>query len=890
MKYNEENIIEHVNRLKDDLSQVNTKHIHGEWDWARTPKLYDMVNTILFEFTKYFSYVDSSSISENDFSSFVDVLLSNVYSLSKDEKSKNVLDDAVRISRNTKPKPPSAKSPTDITLCFLKDRIEPKNLVEQQILALKLLLESVKKETTISDDAVEELLKATYKMHPYLQVGFVTSLLMCGEICNTLKISLMLKKNLDVWVAISDFCHKIFEHSNEIFCHVYKMPSNSIPSVIISISDFLNDNKKLFRTFEELSAIASCLPMCCNDEKSNQMGEKRLQYVPYKLYNSGQNDLAIEFIKNSQSKIDEQTLQLKCLSSFAAGHYKKVIEYYDDYCEKTASIPKNPRTKSAYMLASAFLYKFEYKFSKETEKNKKIDIDYCIKNLGMEGKTIDEVLNELWGKTDNQCTMTNSSESYFNANNLFVWHCFKDYNKIISYYKNYNKSYPKMGGEPYENYKGSLCYFTAFAHLEKFHTEECKKIKDLAKFRTFIKEKLSEYCTKSGSLYKAYKNIKEAYSVNENFFLRSTRFLSVAPEINAKEFTDQQNCWLECLYFMFLTFKIQDRLAIHSDTLQSQTIGTYMSLERYRQNIVEIKNHMLPLLNATTMSDPMEGELLQFDGFSTEHEKWLNDPKVYLRALSALYDNLPMWDRYADNGKGVYAVMSKDMLYRSNTDIEPRNINAPYSRKILRLEDGRKMYRVAYLKIGDGNSKILDGNEESIVVTHVGGLTRKEETKTKSVTTQSEIKNAKKPEHKIDAKHYCEDFEDLLRRYMILGNQLIKEKNCSSEILKLVHYYHNKIRYLFKSHVFESEDEIRLISFNFQTKENIKLPDKYIQRVYWTRPIKIDHVIIGPKANDFRSLVPYLEDSVLKTKISVFANKRAIESTKNVICSKIEIV
>ena len=913
LKGNKEIIIDHISKLKDGLAQING-NIYGKWDWppkSDSNKKHDldiMINDTLLKFTKEISSIvtketlcDPSQrvVNENDFDHFVDVLLSNIYSLSKnDVRSKEILETALQASRKIKSnattlekdkRQKNAEEDEINNPFFVEIWKEPSKPSEQKILTLQTLLEAVKRGTKISNDTLDKLVEATHTMPPYLQMGFTTNLLMLGEICSALKISLK-SKNLDIWIAISDYCHKIFA-SGKINRYTYVMPSNSIPPITISVPDYLKDNKKLFRLFEELSAVASCLSVCGNEEKNalnkekKKMEEdkrKRLHYIPHKLYNSGQNDLAIEFLKNGECQSNDLTmLKLKCLVHFAAGHYKQVTEEYETYIKDPAH-QTDDRSKSVYMLSNAFLYKFENKFIQDWDDHPEKGISLFIDNLDNTPLPEDtpefirqklyKVVETLWKSKDNNMLQGSGSNEYFNSNNLFVFHCFKMYDKII-------EDISKINFTKKSNNSENLHYFGAFAHLEKIHKEKFKKMK-ADRFRKFLKNNFrNEYVNTRADLYQAYDHITKAFSINPNLFLRTSHFLNVAPKVDEDTFEGNEEYWLKCLYFIFLTFKIQDRLAIHSGKLENDTIGTYMPLERYRQNIAETKEHKLPLLNATTMNDPMEGELLKLNSPKDKEDfKELYDPKVFIRALSTLKDNLPMWDRYADNGKGVCAMIDRKMLYRSNTDLQPRDSSKYYSSKILRLEDSRKMYRVAYLKPDDKkpNLKPDDKKPKQVKVVHVGGLKK---------TGKKD-----KQTNEIDYEHYLRDINNLVEKYLLLGDHLLEErtdgKSMPKIIAELVQYYHNKIRYLFKSSDFESEEEIRLLSFNYSTKESIKLPDRYFHYVYWPHQLKIEYIVIGPRVKDFRSLVPYLEDNVLETKRSIFMSE--IE-TKNVERSKVNI-
>ena len=391
--------------------------------------------------------------------------------------------------------------------------------------------------------------------------------------------------------------------------------------------------------------------------------------------------------------------------------------------------------------------------------------------------------------------------------------------------------------------KNSFYYIRAFSILNKQYDEKiqnCENVTDCHKLWENTKKEVE----------KAFEELKKMATPN---FLLRLYYLWYKSEYDFfekknTEPPDEKERDLKCkiLWFVFLTFKFQELLAVNLDDLNRNKVSLcyYQSIPNFRktlENASSPEGCPLLMMHINYMNDPLEGKLL-YKILGKDKEE-LQDKKIYLKSFTLLEDNLPMWERYCGEtkGKGVCVKVNNDMFGISAVKL---NYNEFFNVKMMRLEDSCNLYRVVYVK---------RDSEDTHEITKITSHPKEDEVEKK--LREDKVKKA--------LNFITQQFKNIEQTMEGLGLDDMKKISYNS----ILDYYLSRISYLIKADDFESEDELRILSFDTEDKEI--LPSDFIPRfaAKWSTPLTFDKIIFGPNLSDseIAELTPYIYDKVEKS-------------------------
>lgn len=135
---------------------------------------------------------------------------------------------------------------------------------------------------------------------------------------------------------------------------------------------------------------------------------------------------------------------------------------------------------------------------------------------------------------------------------------------------------------------------------------------------------------------------------------------------------------------------IKDELKVDLNDLKENSIdlGHYTSLDTlYKLITPQSENPYLRLTNARQMNDPLEGKII-LDYITNDNKNVWEPTTKFIASLTSNKDNLPMWNHYAKDAKGVMLIYSED-----------------YLQEISKIEC-IDIYKVAYVDLQNGELKV----------------------------------------------------------------------------------------------------------------------------------------------------------------------------------------
>ena len=253
---------------------------------------------------------------------------------------------------------------------------------------------------------------------------------------------------------------------------------------------------------------------------------------------------------------------------------------------------------------------------------------------------------------------------------------------------------------------------------------------------------------------------------------------------------------------------IKDELKVDLNDLKENSIdlGHYTSLDTlYKLITPQSENPYLRLTNARQMNDPLEGKII-LDYITNDNKNVWEPTTKFIASLTSNKDNLPMWNHYAKDAKGVMLIYSED-----------------YLQEISKIEC-IDIYKVAYVDLQNGELKVK--------ISHDIG----EDTAKNLEDAINDLKNLKEEEKDINVLQEI-DF-------------LFKKSDYS---------YENEYRIIAnieRDIAFDLDEKIE-----YNTTHNFPFVYQYLKRT-----LKYSNLILGPKSINIDFVAPYINhcDSDIK--------------------------
>lgn len=334
---------------------------------------------------------------------------------------------------------------------------------------------------------------------------------------------------------------------------------------------------------------------------------------------------------------------------------------------------------------------------------------------------------------------------------------------------------------------------------------------------------------KKQTLFSVFDYISSCYypkynSLIENIYLYPDYpYENICKKINIyldklNKYHDSINIKLEILAIFHYTFKIKKYLILKDNTIK---LGHYTKINnlKYLTDYCD-KKAKLRMSNAYCMNDPTEGKrLLNLLSNCTNYNFELNDNKslnIYISCFTAAIDQLPMWSMYGDDGKGCCLIIDNVFFDYTTEEFEDETVLQNNVNKNLNF-----VYRVAYIT---KNNKIkidsFKGDEENL-------------------------------ENKINDAIKC--LIGHLKK--LIEDDLLKtDKN----IIEIICFAIDEIRFLFKDYSYSHEHEFRLIKYSEEPIVDDKLwivPQLFVEI---DKELKYKKIILGPKVEQVNRVIPYL--------------------------------
>ena len=323
---------------------------------------------------------------------------------------------------------------------------------------------------------------------------------------------------------------------------------------------------------------------------------------------------------------------------------------------------------------------------------------------------------------------------------------------------------------------------------------------------------------------------------------------------NDKDNKTMNEAVLKTLLFVFMTFRIQDILTVSIDDIRGSTpndekkLCAYMPMQSLFKWLEESTHKGCPLtmFNVNYFNDPREGRIINDYIFNkngrdnSEKSVVSLPPKVFLKSFTLNYDNLPMWDRYADKGKGVSVYLDPSSFGRS-----AENLSTSDESEIIaaRIDDSNSIFRVAYCAVGgDGLFSKVEG------VTHIKENSAPDKRICEEVNEL--VKEMKKVKRDIDSKLES------------LANGCWNE--CKLAVNDVMEYYSERISYLFKDKAHEFEQELRVISYDYDLVKEFWAEPFPHMAVKWSNSVVFKEIMFGPRLTDavIDSCTPYINHRI----------------------------
>jgi hypothetical protein len=252
------------------------------------------------------------------------------------------------------------------------------------------------------------------------------------------------------------------------------------------------------------------------------------------------------------------------------------------------------------------------------------------------------------------------------------------------------------------------------------------------------------------------------------------------------------------------------------------------------------------MMNVNYFNDPLEGHILPSNvSGSQQNMDFSPPPEVFVKSFTLNYDNLPMWDRYADNGKGFCIRLGPSSFGRSAGDLKTSNECQIIA---ARVDDSNNVYRVAYC----AKTKTETGTETET------------ETDSFSVNAVTMLKG-----EKIDSEPYkrlCGEIQELVKemgkiRKSTLADASYEERHFFRTIMD---HYAERVSYLFKADDHKSEQELRVISYDYDLAKELQSEPFPRIAVHWNNAVTFREIMFGPRMTDAEidSCTPYIQRKI----------------------------
>jgi hypothetical protein len=355
-----------------------------------------------------------------------------------------------------------------------------------------------------------------------------------------------------------------------------------------------------------------------------------------------------------------------------------------------------------------------------------------------------------------------------------------------------------------------------------------------------VNQKSCNYETEQRLYLEAAWNALKKITGDENFLMRSKFAIDRLKEIENFASDGDTECIYNSLLFMYMTFRIQDILAISVDEISAMKdlcLYTDTSNLNHWLSTSTYKGLPLTMMNVNYFNDPLEGRIVP--DFVIGDNSNYSPSKVFVKSFTLNYDNLPMWDRYADNGNGVCIRLDPSSFGRSAENLLTSNESEIIA---ARVDDSNSVYRVVYCKTGNDST---DSEFEVSEITRLGS--ERGSADSSYIRTQKEVQELINEMKNVKAAVYKR-----IQKMPLNKQETFK---------KVLDYYAERVSYLFKSEDHKSEQELRVISYDYDLVR--ELPSEQFQRlaVVWGNTVNFEEIMFGPRVADavIDSYTPYLQ-------------------------------
>ena len=382
--------------------------------------------------------------------------------------------------------------------------------------------------------------------------------------------------------------------------------------------------------------------------------------------------------------------------------------------------------------------------------------------------------------------------------------------------------------------------------LLKYATYESARDKKPEESKTEIWNVQKEYLK---AAWKALTTIEHGDS-----FLARTRFAinNLKSIEGERPKTFATNRILKTLLYVYMTFRIQDILSVAIHEVKemgdlciyttAETMNKWLSSSSYR-------GCPLTMMNTNYFNDPLEGMLLPCHIDKKFEDAGITSPKVFLKSFTSECDNIPMWDRYADNGKGICVKLDSSAFGRTAAKL---NCDSDSECEIIaaRVDDSDNMYRVAYCS-GNNGELIVESLTE-LPDNIIGDAANGESNKKTKEEVQALVDEMKKL-----YKDIVGDFKD---------SDKPEKKELFKILKRVLSYYTERVAYLFKDAAYKSEKELRIISYDHDSAYELAGNPLPLIAVSWSNTVTFKEIMFGPRVTDaeIENYTPYIQHQVEK--------------------------
>lgn len=337
------------------------------------------------------------------------------------------------------------------------------------------------------------------------------------------------------------------------------------------------------------------------------------------------------------------------------------------------------------------------------------------------------------------------------------------------------------------------------------------------------------------------------------------------------------------LYNEVISYMEKAVVDVNSTQWKDRLIGHYTRTCVLDKLINNKKNSRLRLNNVRHLNDSSEGTVFIKQTFRESEKKFLNEiidaysekkqgtyrSSVYMGSFTSQYDQLNMWTRYGDNGKGVSLQLNVSESFDSTVKV-PLEF-AVDEVNIFEMEDKRyPLYTVLYLPVSNISDEEIDKLINRCKSMAMIGLNDKKQNESKNMNEDQEwwyTQSLLLGEYKKLRKNMNDILNEIDETVNIINQINSREYNGNTKQENFISYKNevkntvmlilDLIRFLIKSDDFIDEREYRLIQYSSEPKY-VEMPNSTpLIYIDLEKQLAYKKICYGPCIKDFSSIAAY---------------------------------